>query len=1018
MVFDTPMRAVHKPQISPKPNKPLNYRLSEKWVSLALAVTLKSEKNMASLTDTFNIGKNICAAGATIGLKLQGSDNIPAVAAILSGSAPFPSGTNEIVTINLKASTGATVPLGDPQGGTVAFTARGSGEFAMHIYPDAAAVKGGTGFSLSGGPGERFLILDLDYDAALTAKGSAALGGGATAVFSGSANRSRAWKVIHRFGDVPAFQSVTDTLQSWILPRQIDSVDRLSPGTWIVTEVDGSFSLNLGVQAGYDFSWLREVSGGLVKGDLGLKVQAASATLGFSAGGTCVLVVGRESDAPVLRVTLNKTAQEAREFNVAAGATAITKAKPGDLVAAILGIHPAQIVEDLRKVAPQFADFFALWDKLGPNPASTLLSLAAEHTPDVMRRFSAVLDEIAAVATNPLKVTTILEREIGNPEFFSTPLGVLLSSQTQGLVAALQDLNAVKRLADFAGTARDLLNCKLPPQLLAKLNKLPAYKDLDDWLKGKLADFIGKPVQKYTVADHDKVLKLSATLLSKAQSFLALAVEAARSHLEAKFAAACQSTTCDTALIDADFDFGVNPGLLPLFRKAIGGDFTSILTEAVPGVRLRKGVLTHGIERQVHSDLSLPFYSAKSYSLLASLAKITATGDNGRVLVYELNASDDWSSQVKARLARDSRLSMTATFAGQLPGVRNYGANQSSFGYSLTTGVRSLTTAQLERYLEPILTEYFPDRVNLAGNGLNGGGLIGDSRIALDVDVPAEALGEWFEAPLDREDPIYFKFSRLMQTRLKELICNVYFSDPTRYSTLGVAGPVLVWASIPPMNSFDGRHILWDASDRESFARVVGDLNTREALRRRCAQIQPLLASLPELRNTAKFYDVADPVIAPINLSNLLGSALRRPSLYLPMPVILAALVAFEQEVIRSAVNSAVEAARFRQDAAQKPAEAIRHLSKFGQDIVVTFHERLRDNLAIPADLLTPLGAGLYAEAARALRIARTGDDSGIRPHALFSLTVLKPGQNLTPEQLRQGQFAMDRIAAERRIAC
>ena len=58
------------------------------------------------------------------------------------------------------------------------------------------------------------------------------------------------------------------------------------PATWILSEVDGSFALQLGVQAGYDFSWLREIPGGALQGDIGLRVQmGASAAFGFEVSG-------------------------------------------------------------------------------------------------------------------------------------------------------------------------------------------------------------------------------------------------------------------------------------------------------------------------------------------------------------------------------------------------------------------------------------------------------------------------------------------------------------------------------------------------------------------------------------------------------------------------------------------------------------------------------------------------------------------------------------------------------------
>jgi hypothetical protein len=350
----------------------------------------------------FQIGKEFSAAGENIDLELQGSASNSAVAAILSGVSEFPRGDIEAAALNFKASTGGTVPLGDTQHGTVTFSAHGNAGFQANVATDpAAALKvvlpggaTGSGLQLSGGAGDRFLILKLNYDAGLTAKGTAALAPAVSATFGGTVSRTGEWAVVHRFGKVPAFTAVEDTVRAWVLPRQIDGVDRLRPGTWIVAEVDGSVAVNLGVRAGYDFSWLRELPGGALAGDLGLKLEAATATLAFSANGTYVLTLARETDAPVLRLSLSKADKRGWDFAVSSGGSAVLSTKPGDLVAAILGIHPAQLAEDLRALGPEFSGFLKLWDKLGAQPPSTLLTLAAEHTAAEMKQFTTLLGEI------------------------------------------------------------------------------------------------------------------------------------------------------------------------------------------------------------------------------------------------------------------------------------------------------------------------------------------------------------------------------------------------------------------------------------------------------------------------------------------------------------------------------------------------------------------------------------------------------------------------------------------------
>ena len=59
----------------------------------------------------------------------------------------------------------------------------------------------------------------------------------------------------------------------------------------------------------------------------------------------------------------------------------------------------------------------------------------------------------------------------------------------------------------------------------------------------------------------------------------------------------------------------------------------------------------------------------------------------------------------------------------------------------------------------------------------------------------------------------------------------------------------------------------------------------------------------------------------------------------------------------------------------------------------------------------------LFVEAGRALRASRMGVGDQVRPRALFSLTVLKPGTKVTPRQLLGGDFQSGQIALEQRIA-
>src|SRR5262249_42108322 len=153
--------------------------------------------------------------------------------------------------------------------------------------------------------------------------------------------------------------AIEQTIKSWMLPRQVDSVTNLEPGTWIVAEVDGEFGAKIGAQFGYDYSWMRNVNLQGLSGDVGLRIAASAAiNVGFDISGKYLIVVARESldnANQVARVRLFKMSKKGWNFalNASVGVTGSTgKFLPGELddfIAGIFGVHGSQIVKDLQK---------------------------------------------------------------------------------------------------------------------------------------------------------------------------------------------------------------------------------------------------------------------------------------------------------------------------------------------------------------------------------------------------------------------------------------------------------------------------------------------------------------------------------------------------------------------------------------------------------------------------------------------------------------------------------------------
>ena len=111
--------------------------------------------------------------------------------------------------------------------------------------------------------------------------------------------------------------------------------------------------MRLAAQVGYDFNFVREVGAGGLSGDIGLKLDAAAkATVGLDVSGRYLVVVGRPSDQPRLRVWMFKLARHGVQlgFNLKVGVTGVDSFTPGkvdDFVEAVFGVHGAQVVDAL-----------------------------------------------------------------------------------------------------------------------------------------------------------------------------------------------------------------------------------------------------------------------------------------------------------------------------------------------------------------------------------------------------------------------------------------------------------------------------------------------------------------------------------------------------------------------------------------------------------------------------------------------------------------------------------------------
>ena len=210
------------------------------------------------------------------------------------------------------------------------------------------------GLTFGDAAGHRLLVLRWGYDVTGSAQGTMALGAAGAVTLGVEGAREGLYAVVHRFKSSESAPAVLGrAASSWRPPGLVTTAANLDAGTWLAVEVDGSIGIALATTFGYDFSWVRETELGELKGDIGLKLQLGlAASVGFTAKSRYCVVVARESEREVLRLSLFKLSYKG--VKVAGSATAKAEFKdaflPGtadDFVKGVFGVRGEQIIKVL-----------------------------------------------------------------------------------------------------------------------------------------------------------------------------------------------------------------------------------------------------------------------------------------------------------------------------------------------------------------------------------------------------------------------------------------------------------------------------------------------------------------------------------------------------------------------------------------------------------------------------------------------------------------------------------------------
>jgi hypothetical protein len=354
-----------------------------------------------SFSRTFQLPPSLLVDGgsATVSVSLTTSADV--LQAIVTNNA-FPSrpeGKIEMGSVSVEAAAGKDIVFKADRG-VVSFQGSAGGRAAIGVYDspgDALSVISlgmpeELNLDIPDHDNTRHLLYLWGYQAQGSFSESHPIGVLGTVTFGVEGQREAVYAVLHSF---PATAGANDVLRStvgsWKLPRHVQSSDDLAPGTWLISEADGSLALRVNAQLGYNFNFVREAQALGLTGDIGLKLEAgANVALGFEASSKYLVVLGRESmdlTSEQIRLRLFKLSKKGWNFGLnlsasTAGVADILPDRVDDVVQAIFGVHGQQIVKDLQLIDE--------WTDPSKDLSDTVARLASQTGLDLLKRTTGI----------------------------------------------------------------------------------------------------------------------------------------------------------------------------------------------------------------------------------------------------------------------------------------------------------------------------------------------------------------------------------------------------------------------------------------------------------------------------------------------------------------------------------------------------------------------------------------------------------------------------------------------------
>jgi len=911
-------------------------------------------------------------------------------------------------------------------------------------------------------PDARYLVMLWGYKVSGSFSGSHPIGAIGSMSVSADADRDRLYAVLHRLNaNTGARSTIADTVASWRLPRHVQQADDLKPGTWLIVEADGSLALKVAAQIGYDLNFVRQAKLLGVTHELGAKIDTGiKATIGYEVSGRYLIVVGRESESTIVRLQLFKQNNRGPSFglNLTAGVTGQPNLpeKADEFVQSVFGVHGLQVVKDLQCLN-QWTDpskdlgysvarlvnktgLELLRNVTGIDPA-TEFDLAHRLTTDVVNKWNALPGQAAAAIwgilgradkegaadfhlflkdladPDPKKRAAEIGKTLQDVTFGDTPRGQFLGAIAEdGLLLLGDRLDEVQKIAaqvlevldgGIIAKLQAFITEKLDLDQVLRAASQADFNALDEWLIKRLADFLDKEID---FKDLEEIRNAIHLVIKKGQEIYGQAQKALSKRYSFDLAANYQKSTTQTALLDVNFDLSEAGACSLLEDVLVRSNMDELLIRQVAGVTLNQAVLSHEVRRNGKAQVHMPFLDATTEHINDSLAKVSATEDAGRVLVYAVDASDTVTTANRYK----SELSLLGSLRVRDGRLEAAAADGQSASYQLLQVKKNMKLIDFEARVSPFIHEHFMDEFpdsgpsvqsfymdlsRMAGSAVPGrAGNFGDVALSMHVALPGSVLAAWFQpktpADLLRDS---MNLSRSLQARLKWLLPAYFFQELDNLRPNPSAAALLVWSAIPISTSVELREggALQFNTDHDVFWNYP-DIDLRRAVAAGRQTMENLATIVDDARR--RLVDAGDSAHAAFFAPGQIGS-FPRMALSGAGDTLLQQLLFTESQMVTGAAKALTEIQAGLGEMAGAPARAIARLAEFGAALTETFNKNLTS--VYGNDSLRAMSSILLAEASKTIDPALTATPMD----ALLSIIVLK-----TPRTFQLADFLSGRM--------